>query len=169
MFPGGSPASSTSSPVTVTYNNTGQYDVTLIVSDGVENDTLLRSNYVDAQTPQNAACQNTTVALNGNGIYSLSANEIDVTPASQCGNPNISLTGITTYTCNNLGPNNVVLTYDYGSFQSSCAATVTVVDNRFPDVYCANATVSLDANGIGVLSPDDVDNGSVDNLSLIHI
>ena len=113
-FPGGNPASSTSSPVTVTYNNAGQYDVTLIVSDGVESDTLLRSNYVDAQTPQNAACQNTTVALNGNGIYSLSANEIDLTPASQCGNPTISLTGVTTYTCNNLGPNDVVLTYDYG-------------------------------------------------------
>ena len=92
LFPGGNPASSTSSPVTVTYNNAGQFDVTLIVSDGVESDTLLRSNYVDAQTSQNAACQNTTVALNGNGIYSLSANEIDLTPASQCGNPTISLT-----------------------------------------------------------------------------
>ena len=132
----------------------------------MESDTLLRSNYVDAQTPQNAACQNTTVALNGNGIYSLNANEIDLTPASQCGNPTISLTGVTTYTCNNLGPNDVVLTYDYGSFLSSCVATVTVVDNRFPDVYCANATVSLDVNGVGVLSPDDVDNGSVDNCSI---
>ena len=166
LFPGGNPASSTSSPVTVNYNNAGQYDVTLIVSDGVENDTLLRSNYVDAQTPQNAVCQNTTVALNANGIYSLNASEIDVTPASQCGNPDIGLTGVTFYTCNNLGPNNIVLTYDYGSFQSSCAATVTVVDNRFPDVYCANTTVSLDANGIGVLSPDDVDNGSIDNCSI---
>ena len=166
LFPGGNPASSTSSPVTVNYNNAGQYDVTLIVSDGVENDTLLRSNYVDAQTPQNAVCQNTTVALNANGIYSLNASEIDVTPASQCGNPDIGLTGVTFYTCNNLGPNNIVLTYDYGSFQSSCAATVTVVDNRFPDVYCVNTTVSLDANGIGVLSPDDVDNGSIDNCSI---
>ena len=166
LFPGGNPASSTSSPVTVNYNNAGQYDVTLIVSDGVENDTLLRSNYVDAQTPQNAVCQNTTVALNANGIYSLNASEIDVTPASECGNPDIGLTGVTIYTCNNLGPNNIVLTYDYGSFQSSCAATVTVVDNRFPDVYCANTTVSLDANGIGVLSPDDVDNGSIDNCSI---
>ena len=166
LFPGGNPASSTSSPVTVNYNNAGQYDVTLIVSDGVENDTLLRSNYVDAQTPQNAVCQNTTVALNANGIYSLNASEIDVTPASECGNPDIGLTGVTIYTCNNLGPNNIVLTYDYGSFQSSCAATVTVVDNRFPDVYCANTTVSLGANGIGVLSPDDVDNGSIDNCSI---
>ena len=166
LFPGGNPAASTSSPVTVTYNNAGQYDVTLIVSDGVESDTLLRSNYVDAQTPQNAACQNTTVALNGNGIYSLSANEIDVTPTSQCGNPTIGLTGVTTYTCSNVGQNDVVLTYDYGSFQSSCVATVTVVDNRFPDVYCANTTVSLDANGVGVLSPDDVDNGSTDNCSI---
>ena len=165
LFPGGNPAASTSSPVTVTYNNAGQYDVTLIVSDGVESDTLLRSNYVDAQTPQNAACQNTTVALNGNGIYSLSANEIDVTPTSQCGNPTISLTGVTTYTCSNVGQNDVMLTYDYGSFQSSCVATVTVVDNRFPDVYCANTTVSLDANGVGVL-PDDVDNGSTDNCSI---
>ena len=166
LFPGGNPAASTSSPVTVTYNNAGQYDVTLIVSDGVDGDTLLRSNYVDAQTPQNAACQNTTVSLNGNGIYSLSASEIDVTPSSQCGNPTISLAGITTFTCSYVGQNNVVLTYDYGSFQSSCTATVTVVDNRFPDVYCANTTVSLDANGLGVLSPDDVDNGSTDNCSI---
>ena len=64
--------------------------------------------------------------------YSLSASEIDVTPASQCGNPTISLTGITTYTCNNVGQNSVVLTYDYGSFQSSCAATVRLLIIVFP-------------------------------------
>lgn len=51
FFPGGSPAQSTATNPSVTYNNTGQYDVTLIVSDGINTDSITLINYLDVQTP----------------------------------------------------------------------------------------------------------------------
>ena len=45
-FEGGTPATSTQQNPVVTYNTAGVYDVTLIVSDGVESDTISAPNYV---------------------------------------------------------------------------------------------------------------------------
>ncbi|MBN4072106.1 choice-of-anchor J domain-containing protein [Flavobacteriales bacterium AH-315-E23] len=46
IFDGGTPSSSTLANPTITYNNAGVYDVTLIVSNSVSDDTLLMSNYI---------------------------------------------------------------------------------------------------------------------------
>lgn len=47
LFPGGTPASSTDmSPDDICYNSSGQYDVTLIVSNSFGTDTLKHSNYI---------------------------------------------------------------------------------------------------------------------------
>ncbi len=45
-FPGGDPASSTEQNPIVTYNSTGSYDVTLIVSDGTNSDEITKTNYI---------------------------------------------------------------------------------------------------------------------------
>ena len=50
-FPGGNPSQSTAANPSVIYNNTGMYDVTLIVSDGNTSDTITLTNYLDVQTP----------------------------------------------------------------------------------------------------------------------
>jgi PKD repeat protein len=46
-FPGGAPSSSTAQNPTVTYSAAGTYDVTLIVSNNVGNDTLFFDDYID--------------------------------------------------------------------------------------------------------------------------
>lgn len=70
-FEGGSPATSTQQNPTITYNTQGEYDVRLIVYDGVVYDTLLNPNYilvitppVQPQTPSGP----TTVCQENNGI-----------------------------------------------------------------------------------------------------
>ncbi len=56
LFPGGSPASATGADATVSYNTTGEYPVTLIVTNSVGTDTLVRTNYITASdVPELAA------------------------------------------------------------------------------------------------------------------
>lgn len=45
-FEGGNPSTSTLQNPTITYNSAGNYDVTLIVSDGTITDTLIREEYI---------------------------------------------------------------------------------------------------------------------------
>lgn len=50
-FPGGTPATSTLQNPTITYDSLGNYDVKLIVSDGITTDSLLISNYIIIENP----------------------------------------------------------------------------------------------------------------------
>lgn len=50
LFPGGSPATSTSGNPAVSYNASGSYDVTLVVTGPAGNDTAVLSNYVEVRT-----------------------------------------------------------------------------------------------------------------------
>ncbi|MHC1706705.1 MAG: C25 family cysteine peptidase [Bacteroidales bacterium] len=45
-FPGGTPPSSNLQNPVITYVNTGSYDVTLIISDGADSDTLTKTDYI---------------------------------------------------------------------------------------------------------------------------
>ena len=46
QFPGGTPAISNEQNPTIVYSTAGEYDVTLIVSDGTQNDSQTKSNYI---------------------------------------------------------------------------------------------------------------------------
>ena len=46
QFPGGTPATSNQQNPTIVYSTAGEYDVTLTVSDGTENDSQTKSNYI---------------------------------------------------------------------------------------------------------------------------
>jgi len=50
-FPGGTPATSTEQNPVVFYSTPGQYDVQLIVSNGIMPDTLVRTEYIDVTFP----------------------------------------------------------------------------------------------------------------------
>ncbi|MCK5765813.1 MAG: PKD domain-containing protein, partial [Bacteroidales bacterium] len=70
-FPGSSEGTSTSSgPVTVTYNTAGTHDVSLYVSDGTNNDTEIKTAYitVDALTADFTASQ-TSIPLGGSVTF----------------------------------------------------------------------------------------------------
>ena len=61
-FPGGSPSSSTAQNPTVTYDSSGAYSVTLIVTNNLGSDTLTRTNYITVIPPPTAGF---TVQTNG--------------------------------------------------------------------------------------------------------
>ena len=50
-FPGGMPAASTEENPVVFYNTEGNYDVQLIVSNGIDTDTLLKTAYIHVDSP----------------------------------------------------------------------------------------------------------------------
>ena len=69
-FPGGEPASSTEQNPVVTYNSTGQYDVSLIVSDGTNSNEILKQDYIKVayepeipESPDGPSVINTSTSL----------------------------------------------------------------------------------------------------------
>lgn len=126
-FPGGNPSTSTlQNPGGICYANPGQYNVQLIVSNSLGNDTLLMPDYISVYAvPQvNAGndisiCEGSSVQLNGSG-----ASTYSWSPAS-------SLTGAAT--ANPVATPAVTTTYTLAGANGSCEVidevTVTVNPN----------------------------------------
>ncbi|MEO1263355.1 MAG: MopE-related protein [Bacteroidota bacterium] len=140
------------------------------VCDGIDNDCdgdidTHDSNLVDNDAPT-AICQSHTVQLNGNGLGSLSAFDIDGGSNDACGIASLSASP-NTFDCSQLGNVTVSLTVtDNIGNQSTCDATVTVEDNIAPVANCKNITVQLDANGQVTISEDAVNDGSSDACNI---
>lgn len=117
---------------------------------------------VDATAPV-PVCQNISIYLDGSGNASIVAADIDGGSTDDCGSPMLSA-GQTTFTCADLGPNNVTLTVsdDAGNIDS-CVAVVTVLDTVSPAASCQTITVYLDGSGNATITPADLDGGSSDN------
>jgi PKD repeat protein len=76
LFPGGTPEASTDTNPTVSYADSGHYDVTLIVNRGGQIDTLTKTQYIEVKYPvgvqENQALIKTTVSPNpSNGLFTL--------------------------------------------------------------------------------------------------
>ncbi|BFP42033.1 hypothetical protein FGF1_28780 [Flavobacteriaceae bacterium GF1] len=120
-----------------------------------------------------AACQNTTVQLDGTG-------NVTVQPATvnNSSTDNSLLTGgnLTfaldedTFTCSDVGDNTVTLTVtDKGGNTDTCPATVTVQDVTNPTAQCKDeVTLELTTgnNNTATLTGDDLDDGSSDNCEI---
>ena len=73
-----------------------------------------------------------------------------------CGIANYAL-DITSFDCSHLGTNTVTLTVtDIHGNTTNCESTVTVEDPFAPVVQCKDVTLSLDANGVAHISPEDI-------------
>jgi len=72
------------------------------------------------------------------------------------------------FTCNELGPNEVMVTVNDESGNSTTqSANLFVVDNIPPVAVARDITVELDKEGEATIVPDSVDNGSFDNCSWV--
>ena len=110
-------------------------------------------------------CQPTTVYLDNSGLAIVFPSDIDGGSSDNCGSVNLA-TSIQTFTCNELGANNVTLFGDDGNGNvDSCSTMITVLDTVNPSVSCQNITVFLDASGLAIISANDIDNGSSDNCA----
>ncbi len=114
-------------------------------------------------SPPMAICKNITVALDVNGQATIVASDIDDGSSSNCGSVSLSI-DIDTFTCADIGDNQVTLTVtdDTIGNTSTCVATVTVIDNTAPVALCQDLTVQLDAAGFATIDPLNVDAGSSD-------
>ncbi|TXB59718.1 T9SS type A sorting domain-containing protein [Phaeodactylibacter luteus] len=73
-------------------------------------------------------------------------------------------------TVSGVGNEIITLTaFDLKGWSNSCTFTVEKVDQTAPTALCQNTTVQLDANGMGSISTDDINNGSSDGCGLAAI
>jgi hypothetical protein len=145
-------------------SNIGPNVVTLTAADASGNSTSCTATVtVEDNLAPNASCQNITVQLDASGTATITAADVDGGSSNNCDVPNLSI-DVNSFTCADIGPNNVTLTASDGSGNSSsCVAVVTVQDNTNPTMVCMNTTVQLDAAGNASITPADVDGGSSDN------
>ncbi|MCB0431146.1 MAG: HYR domain-containing protein [Flavobacteriales bacterium] len=124
----------------------------------------------DGEAP-NAVCKNITVQLDSSHLAFINASDVDGGSTDNCGIASISINK-STFSCESLGANTVILTVvDVNGNSSTCAATVTVKDDfnkccQGPSAVCQNIAVYLDATGNATISAADVDGGSTAECGL---
>jgi choice-of-anchor B domain-containing protein len=129
---------------------------------------LVKSNAVDSTSPL-AVCQNITVELDDNGTVTVTAETIDGGSSDNVGITSFEL-NLSTFTCNELGDNNVILTvFDAAGNSASCDAIITVLDTISPTVIGQNITADLAGNPSVTVSAAEVDDGSFDNCSITNL
>ena len=129
---------------------------------------LVKSNATDTTSPT-AVCQNITLELDENGLASVSADNIDGGSSDNIGITSFEL-NISTFTCNDIGDNNVILTvFDAAGNSDSCDAIITVEDNILPSIIGQNITVNLEGNPSVTVAAEEVDNESFDNCSIVSL
>ncbi|MBL4664217.1 MAG: hypothetical protein JKY22_11855, partial [Flavobacteriaceae bacterium] len=141
----------------------GTNNVTLTVTDsGGQTATCVAVVTVEDNVAPVAVCQNITVQLDATGNVSIVAADVDGGSSDACGVASLAI-DTTSFTCAEVGTNNVTLTVtDANGNTSTCVAVVTVEDNVAPVAVCQNITVQLDVTGNVSIVAADVDGGSSD-------
>jgi PKD repeat protein len=163
-------ASLSVSPSAFTCANVGANTVTLTVTDANGNTSTCTATVtvIDNTTPV-AVCQNISVNLNSSGAATITAAQVNNGSSDACGIASLSVSP-NTFTCANIGTNNVTLTVtDVNGNSSICTAVVTIVDNIAPTALCQNITVQLNAGGTATINATQINNGSTDNCSIASI
>ena len=145
-------------------SNVGTNTVTLTVEDVNGNvNTCTATVTVEDNVAPNALCQNGVVKLNSQGSGSLYVFQINNGSNDACGVQEVSVFP-DTFGCDDLGDNTVTLTVtDVNGNVKSCTANVNVKDVFRPQASCQNITATLNPEGVAVITPVEVNNGSADN------
>ena len=153
-----------------TCDDVGNTMVTLTVTDANGNtDQCITFVGTADVTPPSAICQNTTIQLNAAGNATVTGTQIDGGSTDVCG-INTLVASPNTFTCANVGTNNVTLTVtDVNGNDATCTAIVTVQDTEAPIALCQDITVDLDADGDANITAAQIDNGSNDNCGTVTL
>ncbi|MFP2997978.1 hypothetical protein ABN763_18850, partial [Spongiivirga sp. MCCC 1A20706] len=144
----------------------GVNSVDLVVTDVNGNVSTATATVTVQDSPFTAIAQDITVALSPLGQFTIIPEDIDNGSGSGCiTNPTLSL-DVTNFDCSNIGPNTVTLTATSGGNTDTATAIVTVEDTIPPTAIAVNVTVALDNNGLGSITPADIDGGSTDNCAV---
>ena len=158
------------SKTTFNCSNIGSNTVVLTGTDVSGNTSSCSASVtVVDNTPPIMACKPITLNLDATGNATITASDIDNGSGDNCSLASLSLSK-TTFNCSNIGQNTVILTgTDASGNPSTCATTVTVVDNILPTMTCKSIVLNLDATGNATITASDIDNGSADNCSLVTL
>jgi hypothetical protein len=122
----------------------------------------------DTEDP-NAVCQSATVQLGTNGQAIITPDMVDGGSTDNVGIVSYTVTP-NTVDCDDIGNISVMLTVeDAAGNTSSCNATVTVEDLLGPTANAQTTTAYLDVNGNVVIDPNDVNDNSTDNCSIVSM
>jgi hypothetical protein len=140
--------------------------VRTICVDGDLSDWSEAVSFTTASNPPIAVAQDITVQLDANGEATITPEMIDDGSSVSVGEVSLGL-DITSFDCDDIGENTVILTVtDENDNSSSATAIVTVVDDLAPTVLTQNITVQLNTFGTASITPAMIDDGSFDNCSI---
>ena len=115
-------------------------------------------------TSPTVTCQDISVVLGGT-TASITAGMVTAASGDNCALAGASVSP-SSFTCSNIGANNVTLTVtDVNSNTANCTAVVTVQDTTQPTALCQNITTFIQVNDTASITAGDIDNGSNDNCS----
>ena len=156
-------ASLSVSPNTFTCSNIGANTVTLTVTDGSGNFRTATAIVTVSDTVRpNVVTQNITAQLNSLGTVTITGAQVNNGSTDACGIASLSVSP-STFTCSNIGTNNVVLTVtDNNGNVRTGTAIVTVADTVGPVVNTQNITVQLNNLGTASITASQINNGSTD-------
>lgn len=122
----------------------------------------------DTEAPT-AVCQNISVQLDASGNATITAADVDGGSSDNCAVDTLSIS-TSSFTCADIGTNNVTLTVtDASGNTSTCVAVVTVTDDLPPTITCpSNQTVDTDPGNEFYVLPDYFGTGeatAVDNCT----
>ena len=159
----------TATPATLpcSTHNAAQSIILTVRDQSSNTDTCLAIVAALDVTPPAAVCQDSLIlSLDTSGIGTLSITEVDLGSTDNCGIQSSSI-NTTTFTCNDLGPNVVILNVlDVHNLASACSTVVTVVDTTRPAAACRTYNATLNGSGTAAIVPNDVENGSDDECTL---
>ena len=150
----------TTVPASVDCSMTGSQTIELFVEDERGNSSSCSTtvNVIDDIAPI-ANCTDLIVDLDTDGIFNLSAEDINNTSTDNCPGLILSISaGLTAYDCSNIGVSETVeLTVEDASGNpSTCSALVTVVDGAAPVISCQDFTAEIGNTGSYIVQVDDV-------------
>jgi hypothetical protein len=142
-----------------TCDDLGEHEVTLTVTDAAGNSSSATAIVtVEDHASPSIIVQDIVVALDENGQATITPTMLDNGSADNCGIVDRSL-DVSTFTCDNLGTNAVVLTVKDASGNSNAGtAIVTVVDDKAPQIDCPADMVLPYCDAVGVYAYNAVDN-----------
>ncbi|TRW24367.1 T9SS type A sorting domain-containing protein [Flavobacterium zepuense] len=118
----------------------------------------------DGQAPV-AIAQNFTAVLDGYGIATVAAEDINNESTDNCTNLTYSL-DVTEFTCEDLGENTVTLSVSDGTNTTTATAIITVVDETAPVIVFEDATIEVDNDGNVTILSEEILAASTDNCSV---
>lgn len=142
--------------------------VTLTVTDESGTSSTCTAIVTVLENPPFVECKNITISVDEEGNALITYLDILEDAADDCGIDSYAISR-ESFTCEDVDADFIVtLTVtDFSGLTATCTATVTVTDSIPPGAVCQDFEVVLDENGVATIVPDDIDNGSLDNCSII--